>query len=609
MTSPDPTITADVAVIGGGLGGIAAALAAARAGASVVLTEECSRVGGQVTTQGLAALDEHPHIESFGCSTSYRAFRDAVRARYGGVANPGAGWVSRLCFEPAVGERVLVDMLNAAGVTVLTGRAPVAARTDRGMVRDVTLDDGTVLGARVFCDATERGDFAPLAGVATVLGSEGRDAYGEPDAVPGGPDPAAQQSFTWCALVEHHPGADFTGPPPTGYAEARHRFSFDIPGWDGGTHRYRMFTDGPDGRPPFWSYRRLRADEPQLAVLNWASNDCAGHDPVRDPAGAERAGRALTAGFVHWLRTEAPRPDGKRGFAGLRYAPAAAGTPDGFAEAPYLRESRRIAVTEPVTGHDLAPVPGRARARHLPGSLGVAWYHVDLHERAGHPAPVYRETAPFTVPAAALVPTPGGGAARGRREAGGNLLAAGKNLGATQVAAAAYRVHQGEWAVGEAAGAAAARCALDGRAVADLRIDPAFRLAVQRDLVAAGVPLAWVSDVGADDPLFPAVQLAAAYGALEGDRAADLAVDPDRPVGRSDGTALRRAAAALGTELPDPAGRPFGDVVAGLIRGVLPDPVSVRPEAGPRTGRDGGRGTRPDAGPLTRRLRAAGAAR
>ncbi|SCG39522.1 FAD-dependent oxidoreductase [Micromonospora coxensis] len=556
MDSPDPTVTVDVAVVGGGLGGVAAALAAARAGRSVLVTDEYSRVGGQVTTQALPALDEHPHIESFGASASYRAFRAAVRAHYGGVANPGGGWVSRLCFEPAVAGRILDELLAEAGVTVLTGRSPVAVRATDGRVHDVTLDDGTVIAATVFCDATERGDLAPLAGFATLHGSEGRDAHGEPDAVPGGPDPAAQQSFTWCALVEHHPGADFTGPAPARYAELRHRLCFDIAGWDGDVHRYRMFTDGPDGKPPFWTYRRLRATAPELVVLNWASNDCAGQDPLGDPAGAERAGRELTAAFVHWLRTEAPREDGGRGFPGLRLAPEAAGTPDGFAEAPYLRESRRIVVDRPVTGHDLAPVEGRARARHLPGSLGVTWYHVDLHERTGHPAPVYRPTAPFTIPASALVP-------RGAV----NLLAAAKNLGATQIAAAAYRVHHGEWAVGEAAGTLAARCAAQRRSVGDVLTDPALLIAVQRDLVAAGVPLAWIADVSTDDPRFAAVHLAAAHGALEGDRRASLAVEPDRPAGCGDVDAVRRAALALGAgpSIADTT-RPFGAVLEDLIR-------------------------------------------
>ena len=51
----------DVAVIGGGFGGVAAALGALRNGQRVVLTEETDWIGGQVTSQavppGRARLD------------------------------------------------------------------------------------------------------------------------------------------------------------------------------------------------------------------------------------------------------------------------------------------------------------------------------------------------------------------------------------------------------------------------------------------------------------------------------------------------------------------------------------------------------------------------
>jgi flavin-dependent dehydrogenase len=56
----------DVLVVGGGTGGTAAALAAARAGRRVYLLEETDWIGGQLTSQGVSALDEHEHIERFG---------------------------------------------------------------------------------------------------------------------------------------------------------------------------------------------------------------------------------------------------------------------------------------------------------------------------------------------------------------------------------------------------------------------------------------------------------------------------------------------------------------------------------------------------------------
>jgi len=72
----------DVLVVGGGTGGIAAALAAARAGRQVCLLEETDWIGGQLTAQGVYALDEHEHIERFGGTRSYYALREAIRAHY-----------------------------------------------------------------------------------------------------------------------------------------------------------------------------------------------------------------------------------------------------------------------------------------------------------------------------------------------------------------------------------------------------------------------------------------------------------------------------------------------------------------------------------------------
>ena len=48
----------DVLVVGGGLGGVAAALAAARSGRRAVLTEQYAWLGGQLTSQAVPP-DEH----------------------------------------------------------------------------------------------------------------------------------------------------------------------------------------------------------------------------------------------------------------------------------------------------------------------------------------------------------------------------------------------------------------------------------------------------------------------------------------------------------------------------------------------------------------------
>src|SRR5579862_7006996 len=74
-------LACDIAVIGGGVGGFAAALAALRNGRKVILTEETDWLGGQLTSQAVPP-DEHRWIESFGSTQSYRDYRNAVRAYY-----------------------------------------------------------------------------------------------------------------------------------------------------------------------------------------------------------------------------------------------------------------------------------------------------------------------------------------------------------------------------------------------------------------------------------------------------------------------------------------------------------------------------------------------
>ncbi|MCK5470804.1 MAG: FAD-dependent oxidoreductase, partial [Cyclobacteriaceae bacterium] len=118
-------LTSDIVIIGGGLGGCAAALAACRQGASVIMTEPTDWIGGQVSQQAVPP-DEHQWIETFGRTVSYAAYRTLIRdyykkyypltnaARETKYLNPGNGSVSRICHEPRVSVAVLQSMLAPA---------------------------------------------------------------------------------------------------------------------------------------------------------------------------------------------------------------------------------------------------------------------------------------------------------------------------------------------------------------------------------------------------------------------------------------------------------------------------------------------------------------
>jgi pyruvate/2-oxoglutarate dehydrogenase complex dihydrolipoamide dehydrogenase (E3) component len=69
-----PSAPVDVLVLGGGLGGVATALTAARLGLRVLITEETDWLGGQLTAQAVPS-DEHPWIETSHVSRSYSDLR------------------------------------------------------------------------------------------------------------------------------------------------------------------------------------------------------------------------------------------------------------------------------------------------------------------------------------------------------------------------------------------------------------------------------------------------------------------------------------------------------------------------------------------------------
>ena len=101
----------ELLIVGGGLGGVSAALTAARLGIRIVLVEELDWLGGQLTAQGVP-LDEHPWVETGIGSRSYAMFRHSIReyylrhypltadARARWPLNPGMGNVGT-SFQPA----------------------------------------------------------------------------------------------------------------------------------------------------------------------------------------------------------------------------------------------------------------------------------------------------------------------------------------------------------------------------------------------------------------------------------------------------------------------------------------------------------------------------
>jgi len=228
---------AEVLIIGASLGGVAAALAAVRMGRTVILTEETAWIGGQAITQGIP-LDEHPWAEDYGRTRSYADFRAGVRAYYrrhyplipaaqaDPNLNPGAGWVSKLCFEPRVGLAVLYEMLaphlGTGRLRLFLRHRPVAVAADGDRLRRVTLHDEESGATREFAgdyilDGTELGDLLELGRVESVVGAESRAETGEPLALDGPANPREQMVFTHVFALEHRPGEEHVIARPREY--------------------------------------------------------------------------------------------------------------------------------------------------------------------------------------------------------------------------------------------------------------------------------------------------------------------------------------------------------------------------------------------------------
>jgi hypothetical protein len=526
----------DVAVIGGGVGGFAAALAALRNGMRVVLTEETGWIGGQLTAQAVPP-DEHPWIEEFGCTRSYRTYREAVRdyyrrnfpltesARTRAALNPGNGIVSRLTHEfrvsVAVLEAMLASYVSSGQLIVLLEHVPERATTDHDRVTSVSVRDARagyprVIIAKYFLDATELGDLLPLTKTEFVTGAESQAQTGELHAAAEA-QPQNSQSFTFCFAMDHLKGEDHTIERPRDYDRWRRTAPKLTPPWPGPLLSWtytepeklqpvnRLFAPNLDRETPgtsnFWVYRRIadRANfvpgtyRSDITLVNWPQNDFWGGDLVTATPEQRThlldSARQLSLSFLYWMQTEAPRSDGKAGWRGLRLREDIVGTDDGLARYPYIRESRRIqaefTILEQHVGTEMRMKAGNktleeVSAEKFNDSVGVGSYRIDLHPSAGGTNYIDISSLPFQIPLGALIP---------KRMT--NLLPACKNIGTTHITNGCYRLHPVEWNIGEAAGALAAHAIAISHPPRAIRNNDKLRADFQSNLQKQGFELEW----------------------------------------------------------------------------------------------------------------------
>lgn len=540
------TIDCQVLVVGGGTGGMAAAIASARIGMKTCVTEETDWVGGQLTAQGLNASDDNRFTDSIGSTRTYRQLRQTMRAAYGNRSNPGGCWVSHLCAEPKVALDALDKMTKAAvqkgTLSIFYTLKPKSVAVAGGRIASVALarpDGGVVtFRAKQTIDATELGDVIKLSGTAYRLGQEPKSDTGEPEAPERG-CPACVQSLTYDVVLERRPaGENHTIPKPEGYGVKPWMKGF-------GHQDFPMF-----GPRSVWQYRRIidgaALGRTDLSIMNWGvgGNDYpfGGIIDVPEAEAEEQLARARerALAYVYWLQTEV---DGK-GYPLLKMRSDILGTNTGVAKYPYIREGRRLRALETVKTTDVsdAYVKG-ARARTFPISVGIGLYPLDMHQNVAEGTAFARGHAlPFQIPMGALIP-----------ETMNGLLAGAKNIGTTHMVNSAYRLHPIEWAIGEAAGTLAAYAASWGVEPREVFANEAKARELQTRLVADGAPLYWIDDVEQGTELWRDVQLLAGSNIMGGPELETLHFRPNATLSRS------QAAVALVRMLGLPLAAPKGE--------------------------------------------------
>ncbi len=443
MSTPTTDIQRfDVAVIGGGSGGLGAAITAARAGLSVTLIEKSDTLGGNAVRGGVhhwepgvvsgelpreiyGRFKAMPHATGITVMRRHLCWakRDQPDWYPGGerVIDPQGTWEQTLqrhgtqgfatpqatlrglwkgvVFDPHAYGRVVDDLLAETGRCVVRlGTAFTAAQVESGRIISITLDNGQTVIARTFIDATADVHLARAAGCRTRTGRDPQSAFGEPSAPLIGDDQLNAVTLIYRVTPRNQRGL-IEPPPDVG----------DACWW----------------RPTFpvssvVQYPRSDLNINMLPTMEGREAASLGH-----AAAMTECRRRVWGHWRHW----------QRAFPEFQ-------TYDISWIAPALgvRESHRVVARYTLTEHDLRA--GLSAQTHN-DVIALADHALDVHGQHGGVCNELNE--PYGIPYRCLLPADCE-----------NLLVACRGAGFSAIAASSCRLSRTMMSLGEAAGAAAA---------------------------------------------------------------------------------------------------------------------------------------------------------
>lgn len=461
-------LQADVLVVGGGTGGTAAALQAARRGAKTILVSQWPMLGGMLTSAGVVAPDGN-ELAAFQTGIWGAFLRELNHRQPQGLDN---AWVSFFTYHPQIGANIFADWVKAEpNLLWIPEQQPLEVIKQGNKITEVRFNSCTI-HAKIILDGTELGDLLELAEIPYRWGWEPKDQWQEPSA----PVELSTLMKTTPPKPPVHRGLG-GGQAPTwvfimqDFGEGNIAPEIDIPP----INTPELFTNAWQNYDieSFLNYGRLPDNK---FMINWPiqGNDydqnldrLIGSNSERLQFWQESFYHSLS--FARFIQTKLGSRYGlATGTFPIENRPNFNINPDilsAFALHPYYRESRRIEGLKTIIEQDILPIENGYTAP-LPlneagecEAIAIGNYANDHHytqfQLTLQPKSLRwggRWTGtPFTIPYRASIPINTD-----------NLLVCEKNICVSHIANGATRLQPVVLGIGQAAGMAAALCIEQG---------------------------------------------------------------------------------------------------------------------------------------------------
>jgi hypothetical protein len=477
-------ISVEVLVIGGGTGGTAAGIQAARNGAKTLIVEPTTMLGGMITAAGVSCTDGNNDF----ASGIWQELREALYKHYG-KKNLATGWVSNTCFEPHVGDSIFKawavkekNLRVKYGFYLETilkkGNKVVGAK-----FRNDANDECINVTAQIIIDATELGDAFAMAGAAYDVGMDDPVISGEKDARRKN---NIIQDLTWAAVLKDYgAGVDKTISKPLNYnAKKYYCCNLNAPcdsiAWNG--DKLKMLNYGKLPNKKYMLNWPAHGNDTYLDVIN---------ESVEKRKEKYELAKQHTLGFIYFMQTE----------LGLKNIGLADDELDnGLALIPYNREGRRM---KGVVRLNIEHLKNPYNYSLYKNGIAVGNYPVD-HHHAQYPGKVPEIGFPpipaYNIPLGCLIP-----------EKIEGLIVCEKGISVTNIVNGTTRLQPVVLLTGQAAGMLAAICVKEKKQPRNVEV----RM-VQQNLLKAKCYLMPFSDVPPTNPYWKAIQMAGVSGILKG---------------------------------------------------------------------------------------------